>query len=267
MIGLYDGECCGSFHLEPALTCMRQPYRVFSDEDILRPGFGEDLSILVFGAGYVSDSPTALGGNVGRQRIRDLVKDGRDYVGVCAGSYLALLQEPKGLGLAGHVLEYPQAANIFQGFLTVECEGDSAAPFPVWYQNGPVFRCAEGEVLARFSGERLPDIGPCLPAPPLTALHFAGRPAAAESQYGKGRCVCLSPHLELGSLGLPGFWAFVEAWMAEHFPEELKAHPNRVPTGRSRRAFLAQALEAGFEDQLQGPQWSMLKALLTRSHR
>ena len=51
MIGVYDGEYCGSFQVEVALTCMRLPYDVFSDEDILKPGFGEKFSAFFFGAG------------------------------------------------------------------------------------------------------------------------------------------------------------------------------------------------------------------------
>ena len=79
IIGVYDGEHCGSFHIEPALRCMQLRYELFSDEDVLKPGFGEGFSLVLFGAGHVSESRTALGGSVGRQRIRDLIHDGVDY--------------------------------------------------------------------------------------------------------------------------------------------------------------------------------------------
>ncbi|MBT7298035.1 MAG: hypothetical protein HN849_00900 [Victivallales bacterium] len=58
---------------------MQLRYELFSDEDVLKPGFGEGFSLVLFGAGHVSESRTALGGSVGRQRIRDLIHDGVDY--------------------------------------------------------------------------------------------------------------------------------------------------------------------------------------------
>ena len=58
---------------------MQLRYELFSDEDVLKPGFGEGFSLVLFGAGHVSESQTALGGSVGRQRIRDLIHDGVDY--------------------------------------------------------------------------------------------------------------------------------------------------------------------------------------------
>ena len=172
IIGVYDGEHCGSFHIEPALRCMQLRYELFSDEDVLKPGFGEGFSLVLFGAGHVSESRTALGGAVGRQRIRNLIHDGMDYMGICAGTHLALFDEPRGLGLARHELDYPQTANLFQGFLTVEWSGDSVARFPVWYQNGPVFSRANGGVVARFTGQQLPASAGCSPTA-LLALPYS----------------------------------------------------------------------------------------------
>ncbi|MFO7957994.1 MAG: hypothetical protein R6V05_11490 [Candidatus Brocadiia bacterium] len=262
MIGVYDGEYCGSFQIETALRCMHLPYRVFSDEDIVKPGFADKFSNLFFGAGHVSDSPTALGGAAGRQRIRDLIAEGRDYIGVCAGAYLALLPEPQGLALAQSNLDHPQAGNIFQGFLDVEWPGMSDAPFPSWFQNGPVFyRDADGTV-ARFSAVQDNAADGRSRESTFAATDFAGRPAALQSPFGEGRCVLVSPHLELGSLGIPGFNSVTTAWMQRSCPDEYRAHPDRVPIGPSRRRFLEDLEELGLADQVTQPQWSTLRKLL-----
>lgn len=264
-IGVYDGEYCGSFHIESALTCMRLRYETFSDDDVLRPEFGEGFSALVFGAGHVFDSQTALGGAVGKQRIRDLISDGRDYIGICAGAYLALLDPPKGLGLARRALDHPEPSHIFQGFLSVQCLGKTGEAFPVWYQNGPVFsRNADG-VMLRFSANQMCHPDADLSSNDLAPRDFEDRPAAVASRHGEGRCVLLSPHLELGSLGIPGFCALVDGWMAERFPEEHKKHPDRVPIGPSRQRFLQEVPALGLREQANGLQWSVLRDILLRA--
>ena len=242
---------------------MRLPYDVFSDEDILKPGFGEKFSALFFGAGYVSDSPTPLGGAAGRQRIRYLVAEGRDYIGVCAGAYLALYPEPKGLSLARHDLDHPQEGSIFQGFLNVNWPGMSVVPFPVWFQNGPVFCHDTDAAVARFGAAQEDEADRSSRATTFAASDFADRPAALESRFGEGRCVLVSPHLELGSLGIPGFNSLTTAWMQRNCPDECRAHPNRVPMGSSRRRMLDDLGGLGFADQVTRPQWSILRDLLT----
>lgn len=263
MFGVYDGEYCGSFQIEVALRCMQLPYRVFTDEDVMKPGFGEEFAGLFFGAGHVSGSPTAFGGAAGRQRIRDLVADGRDYIGACAGAYLALLPEPQGLALAQHNLDHPQADDIFQGFLNVDWPGMATPQFPVWFQNGPVFpRDADGS-LARFSATQEDEADGRSRGGTFAASDFDDRPAALQGPFGEGRCLLVSPHLELGSLGIPGFNSVTTAWMQRNCPDEYRAHPNRVPIGPSRRRFLDDLEELGLADQVMQPQWSALRKLLT----
>lgn len=261
-IGVYDGEHCGSFHVQVALEYMELPYNVFSDADVPEPGFGEDLSVLIFGAGHVSESPAALGGAAGRQRIRDLVSEGRLYIGACAGAYLAVYAEPVGLALARCELDCGEGGNTFQGFLTVEYPCRSGKLFPVWVQNGPVFSRDEGGVLARFAERRVSDAQASRRVSSLVASDFADRPAAVAGAYGRGRYILLSPHPELGSLGIPGLVSLASSWMRENCSEEYGAHPNRVPMGKTRRRFLDHVGELGLGAQLQGPQWRMLRELI-----
>lgn len=262
VIGVYDGKYCGSFYIEIPLRCMGLSYKVFGDSDIDGPHFSDEFSVLVFGAGHVSGSAAAWGGTTGRQRIRESVREGRTYIGICAGAYLALFDEPKGLALAQHTLDRPQAGDIFQGFLGVEWLREPATVFPAWYQNGPVFSHGIDGAIARFAANRTSTPSPVASSASLGPPDFEHRPAVVETQHGRGRCVLLSPHLELGSLGIPGCRRLLGTWMAKRFPQEHKAHPNRLPVGRARSEFFEGIPALGLERETNGPQWSMLRKLL-----
>jgi hypothetical protein len=259
-IGVYDGECCGSFHVEVALTCMGLPYATFGDDDLLNPRFGGQHSVLVFGAGHISGSPTAFGGTLGRQRIRGLVHEGRTFIGICAGAYLAVLDEPRGLGLLTQDLDHPQTGDIFQGFLTVEYPRGSGEQFPLWYQNGPVFPRDAGGTKAVFMAEQEGEMRSA--SAKFTPSDFAGRPAVVERHYDNGRCVLLSAHPELGSIGIREYAQLIAFWRQRETPEEYRACPNLVPVGRSRTRFLNALGELGLSDELGKPQWAMLRELI-----
>ncbi len=259
-VGVYDSEFCGSFYVEVALTCMEIPHATFGDDDLRENGFGERYSALVFGAGRISGAPTAFGGTAGRKRIRNLIREGRTYIGICAGAYLALSDEPGGLGLVKQELEHPQAGNIFQGFLTVDYPHGSGTRFPLWYQNGPVFpRDADG-VQSVFTSEQNTHRRSSTNS--LTPQDFAQRPAAVGREYGDGRCILLAGHPELGSIGLTRYGQLITSWMQQEFPEDYREHPNRLPTGTPRRRFLNALHEVGISAELSKPQWAMFRDLI-----
>lgn len=255
-IGIYDGEWCGAFHLAVALKCMGIPYCIFGDMDVLRPGFGEEFTIMMFGTGGIFDCESALGGSSGMQRIRDLIADGRCYIGICAGSYLAIYDQPKGLGLAQCSLDHPESPNIFQGFLDMTWRDDTESLFPVWYQNGPVFSHAQGEAIAYFSATQRADTKSWSSTSPLIVSDFQDRPAVIRSQFGRGQCILFSPHLELGTLGTPEYNAITGGWMREHYPNDPGARPT---TAIMTDEFLQEVGQFGLPAQTRQPQWSMLK--------
>lgn len=266
-IGVYDGECCGSFYAEAALTGMGFPYTTFGDTDLLKPRFGKRYSTLIFGAGRISGSPAAFGGTFGRQRLRDLIHEGRTFIGFCAGAYLAVIEEPQGLGLVRQDLDHPQAGNLFQGFLTVEYPRGSGERFPLWYQNGPVFPRDTTGVKTRFAVEQEQHSDRHSSTASLTPPDFSGRPALVERQYGNGRCVLSSAHPELGSIGLAEYAALIASWRQRETPEEYRAHPALLPTGRSRARFLSALDETGLSAQLGQPQWEMFGELIAGTRR
>lgn len=264
-IGVYDGECCGSFYVEAALTCMGLPHATFGDEDLLNSRFLERYSTLIFGAGGISGAPTAFGGTFGRQRIRDLVQEGRTFIGICAGAYLAMLDEPQGLGLIGQGLDRPQAGNIFQGFLNVEYPPGSGKRVPMWYQNGPVFPRDATGVKTLFTVEHEQHTDMDSAAASLTPADFSGRPVLVEGKYGNGQCVLLSVHPELGSIGLDRYAALIASWRQRETPDEHRAHPNSLPSGRSRKLVLNALQAVGLCAEADKPQWTMFRELITNA--
>ena len=262
-VGVYDGECCGSFYVEAALTCMGLPYVTFGDDDLLNPRVGEQHSTLVFGAGRISGAPTAFGGTVGRQRLRDLVREGRTFIGICAGAYLALFDEPQGLGLIEQDLDHPQAGTIFQGFLAVEYPRGSGKQLPLWYQNGPVFPRDAAGAKALFTVEQGQHTDMRSATASFKPSDFSGRPALIENKYGDGRCVLSSVHPELGSIGLVRYAAVIASWRQRETPGEYRADPNILPTGRSRTRLLHALQDVGLCSAGNRPQWTMFRELIT----
>ncbi len=191
-IGLCDAGCCGSFYLEVALRLLGVPYWVFGRQDVPGPDI-EKCSVLVFGAGGLYPSRTALGGRAGKQRLRAMIAEGRTFVGFCAGAYLAL-DVRLGLGLCDVPLDVPfdvtMAGRIHQGFLNVDT---ARGAMRLWHQNGPVFpRSLPAEaVVASYADSQ--DVSPASLTNCLTSTEMAGRPAIVRVPCGQGRCILLSP--------------------------------------------------------------------------
>lgn len=166
-------------------------------------------AILVPG-GRGSEQGDALGSQ-GRKAIRDFVREGGGYVGVCAGAYLATAKYPWSLGLVNAQTmtgtryvpgQGPQQAS-FRGATNVLVEfnsvgrvvlGGPKSAIAMWYSSGPIF-FPTNEV-------RLPDYIPLgyylseackYPFQKDTMVHS---PAIIAASYGRGRVVLFSPHPE-----------------------------------------------------------------------
>ncbi|MFO1063189.1 MAG: BPL-N domain-containing protein [Pirellulales bacterium] len=157
-----------------------------------------DLLIVPGGSGSKQASNL---GESGREQIRDFVRNGKGYVGICAGSYLASSDYEWSLHLLN--AKVFDRAHWARGTGTVELKfssqgkellGETADKFQVYYGQGPLL---------------VPDTKPDLPAfEPLAeyASEIAekgapkgvmiGTTAIARGDYGQGRVICFSPHPE-----------------------------------------------------------------------
>lgn len=169
-----------------ALLLQQQQYQVrLVDEHQLQTATlqGASLYVQPGGSDDIMDTLTVLSASQ-IQSIRDFVKQGGNYLGICAGGYLAGQYTDQAAGSKAFALV--ELAEIDQ-----EITGDNSAQFislrlpgeastrNVYYQAGPHFGStlpANGKALAYYAGSN----------------HIAAR----ISDYGKGRVGLIGPHYE-----------------------------------------------------------------------
>ncbi len=174
--------------------------RLVTGEDI-RAGKLKDFRVLIQPGGSGSGQAKALG-QEGRERVKEFVKQGGGYIGICAGAYLASRSYDWSL----HILdaEVLDRAHWARGTGDVELKlspkgkeffGAKDDVVTVYYGQGPL--------LAPGKDDAIPDYEPL--AAYQTEIHsrggaqpgvMKGTTAAARATYGAGRVFCFSPHPE-----------------------------------------------------------------------
>ncbi len=161
------------------------------------------FDVLVFPGGSGSGQSKAIG-EAGMRNVREFVKNGGGYVGICAGAYLACSNFSWGLGIlnAGTVSNKWRRG---QGIVDVEMTGGSPeilgavkGVFKVRYNNGPILKPGDRTDLPAYTPLVLFRTEMALNGTPAGVM--VNTPAQAVSTYGKGRVFVSSPHPE----GTPG---------------------------------------------------------------
>ena len=161
--------------------------------DIANGGLqGYDLVMFTGGSG----SAEAAGlGEKGREEVRDFVRHGGGYVGICAGAYLACTGFEWGVGVLNAKTVSPKWRRG-QGEVKIDGQafGEKLADRGIRYANGPIIKAdvrkdlPEFEVLVTFRSEL------ALNDTPVGVMVNA--PAMVRSSYGLGRVFTSSPHPE-----------------------------------------------------------------------
>ncbi len=172
-------------------------------EDI-RTGVLTNLDVLIMPGGSGSKQATNLEIS-GREAIRQFVKNGGGYVGVCAGAYLASSHYPWSLHIINaRVIDREHwARGKGNVILTLSDLGQKALGHPekeveVYYGQGPLYGRGTNdslppyEELAIYKTELAKENVP--PGVPMGVMQ--GTTAIARGEYGKGRVICYSPHPE-----------------------------------------------------------------------
>ena len=134
-------------------------------------------------------------GEKGREEVREFVRQGGGYVGICAGAYLACSGFEWGLGVLNAKTVSPKWRRG-QGEVKIEglAFGEKMADRGIRYANGPIIKAdvrkdlPEFEVLVSFRTEL------ALNDTPVGVMVNA--PAMVRSTYGLGRVFTSSPHPE-----------------------------------------------------------------------
>lgn len=198
-IAVFSGPGVGSEALALALAAIEASgmSAVPVTPDEVRAGVLERHHAALFTGGRGSFQGRALA-ETGRERVREAVRAGLGYVGICGGSFLALQGAPEfhklGMVAARHATGDAWMRGIGPAVLTPT---DGSAPVTLHYANGPLFSIETvpdlrpPTVLARFCTEyALPEhethLGEMLDAPGLLS-----------ARYGEGRIVLFSPNPNL----------------------------------------------------------------------
>lgn len=179
--------------------------------DIMAGGL-QYADVLVMGGGYSSQQGEGLE-EVGREAIREFVRNGGGYVGICAGAFFAC---------------QPNGSRKYLGLLPVDTKGNSGTVVtPLEWSDSPVGPAHTES--AKFSG------GPRLiPQDGTTSIHIwasyrenpsvgskslplKDTPAVLSGKFGKGNVVVFGPHCERrpsNSAVVPAAirWAAGSAW-------------------------------------------------------
>ncbi len=174
--------------------------------NVLRPadvrgGALAEQDVVVFMGGSGTAQGRALG-DEGKAAVKEFVKGGGGYVGVCAGAYLALQGEDE-----FHKLRLVAGRNLTgdswqRGIAGLECEAEGKPPFKLFYANGPIFTPVPTEGLAPYVS-LASYVGEIFNVSKGTGPgEMPGTPAIVASQYGAGRVLLFSPNPVLGGAGV-----------------------------------------------------------------
>ncbi|MEQ1850259.1 MAG: BPL-N domain-containing protein [Chthoniobacteraceae bacterium] len=168
----------------------------------------KQFDIVVFSGGSGSAQAEAIG-EAGRNNVREYVRGGGGYVGICAGAYLACSNFKWGLGIlnAGTVSSKWQRGHAFvDSEITDDGRkllGDVKGTFKVRYHNGPIIKPAERTDVpaytpVAFFRSEIAEYGS-----PVGVM--VNSPSQALGTFGKGRVFISSPHPE----NTPGLEHFI----------------------------------------------------------
>jgi type 1 glutamine amidotransferase len=159
----------------------------------------KQFDVVAFSGGSGSQQAEALG-EAGRNNVREYIRGGGGYVGVCAGAYLACSNFKWGLG----ILNASTVSSKWQRgrtFLDIEVTqdgqkllGDIPGTFKVRYANGPVIKPAERRDIPAYTTISVFRSEIALNGSPAGVQ--VNSPAQALGTFGKGRVFISSPHPE-----------------------------------------------------------------------
>jgi hypothetical protein len=187
----------------------------FADEHEFVRMLADGCSTAVVSGGDAYAMASALSGE-GFSELKRFISSGGTYVGICAGAYLPLptsapplsefnlcstrieniVTAPPGPRTDSPRLGVPfcdrQIVHPIRGEVALRF-GDIDLRAPIY--GGPIFcEPSEGRVTGRFSG--LANSAVIQVDPSVAHEMILGRPAAVEAEYGDGRLLLFSPHLE-----------------------------------------------------------------------
>lgn len=193
----------------------------------IRAGKLSDYSVLIHPGGSGSKQGKALG-EEGRAQVRQFVKAGGGFVGICAGAYLAAGQREWSLNILDSKVVDREHWNRGTGNVTLALPEIGKESFrleshsiQVYYHQGPLLAPGDDpdvpdfQTLATFDSEIAKNGAP-------TGV-MKGTTAIALGEYGSGKVICFSPHPEK----TPGYESLLIHGVCRVIPCTSKAYPQK----------------------------------------
>jgi len=172
----------------------------FVTAEQIRNGVLKNMDVLVQGGGGAHTQSDELEAP-GRDAIRDFVKNGGGYLGICAGAYLASSAKTSDLGIMNaRVVDSEHWArgrgDVELGFTPTGQQeiGEQKPKVTVMYHQGPLLAPAGRKDLPAYTEVAKFNTEVAEKGAPHGVMQ--GTTALASSIYGKGRVFVISPHPE-----------------------------------------------------------------------
>lgn len=199
---IYQGKGSNEDGIENVINCFsgvaNTSFAKLSGEDFRTLDLNQYAAV-IFSGGVASAQSEGLGES-GRSRVRDYVRSGGGYVGICAGAYLACSNFSWGLG----VLNASTVSSKWrrgQAWVKerlngagAEILGDTSSPFFVRYNNGPILKPAGREDIPEYVPIALFETEVAENDTPAGLMVHS--PAQIVAHFGQGRVFISSPHPE-----------------------------------------------------------------------
>jgi hypothetical protein len=201
-VAIFDGRGASDGGIENTESCIKSIPQVSITRVKARDWFATDLKafdVVVFSGGSGSVQAEAIG-EAGRNNVREYVRGGGGYVGICAGAYLACSNFKWGLGIlnASTVSSKWERGQAFVDLQVTDegrkLLGNVAGTFKVRYHNGPIIKPARRTDLPAYTPVTLFRSEIAEHGSPVGVM--VNSPAQALGTFGKGRVFISSPHPE-----------------------------------------------------------------------
>jgi len=184
----------------------------------IRGGALSNFDVLIHPGGTGGGQGKALG-DVGREKVRQFVREGKGLLGICAGAYLATCDYSWSLNLLDAKVLDRAHWNRGNGYVAMSLSpvgqkffGSEKSLQDIHYRQGPLLAPANNpdipdyEELGKYVGEIAENGAPTGVMPGTTAI--------ARGTFEKGRIFCFSPHPEKTD-GLEKYVLEAINWLSE----------------------------------------------------
>jgi glutamine amidotransferase-like uncharacterized protein len=198
-VGLYKSYGVSEISFEAAKALLESTksinLKILSSSDV-RKGKLKDVNVFIAMGGSGSQQGKDLQ-ELGREKVKEFVKNGGGYIGVCGGSYMAITGPSEG---KLNMLSTKNYGNTGwqRGNGDCEIKTNDGQIINLHYENGPIFEDAEYEGASPYQSLATFNCDYYIPNKGTYKGEMPGQPAIIVGNYGKGRVLLFSPNPILG---------------------------------------------------------------------